>query len=214
MALCTVATAQSQLTDANTAASTATCNPWKPQVFSTNLSFAERSCLGFSELVSPSVFLAAGMLSGYARFHMVPHHNESYSIAERFEHVYERKAARITGEVLVGYLHHEDPRPHFSGKQGAWRRTGAALWSVLDSPDQNGKGRLALAPLAGSLGSGLSTMALYQHQNSFGYGLERSGFIYSHYFIGAVFHEFSPELWSLAPRFIRKYHNTTVSNGN
>jgi hypothetical protein len=51
-------------------------------------------------------------------------------------------------------------------------------------------------------------MALYQQQNSFVYGLERSGISYSGYFARALIHEFSPELWSLAPRFIRKQHET------
>jgi hypothetical protein len=134
-------------------------------------------------------------------------HHDSDDFAVRFEHLYERRAARVTGEWLVGYLHHEDPRPHGpSGKQGIWRRTGFALMTVLVSPDQDGKARIALAPLAGSLGSGLTSMALYQRQNSIGYGLERSGFVYSRYFIRALYHEFGPEIWSLAPRFIRKYH--------
>jgi hypothetical protein len=63
---------------------------------------------------------------------------------------------------------------------------------------------LALAPIAGSLGSGLTSMALYQYQNSLSYGLERSAVSYGFYFFRAVVHEFSPELWSLAPPFVRK----------
>jgi hypothetical protein len=135
---------------------------------------------------------------------------DSDDIAIRFEHLYERRIGRITAETLVGYLHHEDPRLHSSGQQGIWRRTGFALLSVLESPDQNGNARIALAPLAGSLGSGLTSMALYQRQNSLGYGLERSGVIYSHYFIRALYHEFSPELWSLTPHWIRKHRTDSV----
>ena len=113
--------------------------------------------------------------------------------------------------MLVGYWHHEDPRLHRSGRQGVWPRTRFALLSVLESPDASGNARMAFAPLAGSLGSGLTSMALYQRQNSLGWGLERSGLAYSHYFARALVHEFSPDLWNLAPRFVRnKFHNQTL----
>ncbi len=69
---------------------------------------------------------------------------------------------------------------------------------------------MAFAPLAGSLGSGFTSMALYQRQTSVGYCLERSALVYSHYFARALYHEFAPEIWSLAPKFIRKYHPATV----
>jgi hypothetical protein len=135
---------------------------------------------------------------------------DSDDLAVRFEHLYERRVARSTAEIVVGYLHHEDPRYHVSGEKGVWPRTRSALFSVLKSPGQNGNARIALAPLAGSFGSGLTSMALYQRQNSIGYGLERSGLIYSRYFIRALYHEFRPEIWSMAPRFIRKYHTTAT----
>ena len=125
----------------------------------------------------------------------------------RMSHLYARRTARLTAETLVGYLHHEDLRPTVSGEQSAWRRTRAAFLSVLESPDQDGHARMAFAPLAGSLGSGFTTMALYQRQTSAGFALERSGIVYSHYFIRALYHEFRPELWSLAPHFVRKIHH-------
>lgn len=182
------------------------------QVFSTNLSLAERSCLEFSELASPGLFAQSAFSAGVSQWRNSPHMRrpDSDDIAVRFEHLYERRAARITAETLVGYLHHEDPRPRVSGKQGNWRRTGAALLSILESPDQNGSNRIALAPLAGSLGSGFTSMALYQRQTSIGYCLERSALVYSHYFARALYHEFAPEIWSLAPKFARKYHSTIV----
>jgi hypothetical protein len=205
-----VAGAQSPLTDVDTGVSPLVCNPWKPQTFSANLSLAERACLGLSQLTGPGVLLGAGLAAGYARLHTPENRNESNNMAVHIGHIYERRAARATAEVLVGYWHHEDPKRHFSGTEGGWRRAKAALWSVVNSPDQDGRGRLALAPIAGSLGSGLTTMAFYQRQNSFGYGLERSGFVYGHYFASALLHEFSPELWSLAPHFIRKYHTAKI----
>jgi len=196
------------LPEANSGAAPFHCNPWKSQIFSANLSFAERVCLDFSQLASPSVLAGSAAMAGWSQWRNNPHmrRTDSDDIAVRFEHLYERRSARITGEFLAGYLHHEDPRFHPSGKQGVWRRTGAALLSVMESPDENGKARMAFAPLAGSLGSGLTTMALYQRQNSIGYGLERSGIVYSRYLARALYHEFSPDLWSLAPKFIRKHH--------
>ncbi len=183
------------------------CNPWKTQIFSGSLSFSERSCLEFSQLLTPGMFLSTALFAGVSQWRNSPHMrgNDFDDISVRFEHLYERRTARITGEWLVGALHHEDPRPRLSGKQGVWRRAGAALLTVMDSPDENGKARMALAPIAGSLGSGLTSMALYQRQNSIGYGLERSGVIYTHYFIRALYHEFAPDFWNKAPHFIKKY---------
>ena len=165
------------------------CIPWKVQTFSADLTFADRACTGLAELTNPGVFLGTGLLSGFSQWRNNPHMNatDSDDIAVRFAHLYERRTARITGEILVGYLHHEDLRLHSSGKQGVWLRTRFALLSVINSPDSDGNARMALAPLAGSLGSGLTSMALYQRQNSLGWGLERSGLAYSHYFCaGAV----------------------------
>jgi len=184
------------------------CNPWKIQTFSTDLTLEQRLCFGLSEMASPSLGLGAAFLAGYSQWRNSPHMNKTDDddIAVRFEHLYERRAARLTGEILVGYLHHEDPRQHLSHQTGNLRRTRAALLSVLISPDADGNARLALAPIAGSFGSGLTSMALYQRQNSLDWGLERTGLAYARYFARAVVHEFSPELWSLAPPFIRKFH--------
>jgi hypothetical protein len=184
------------------------CNPWKLNTFSTDLSFGERACIGLSDLASPGLALQIGVMSGVAQWRNNTHlnKNDNDDIGTRIAHAYERHAARVTAETLVGYLHHEDPRLHASGEQGGWRRTRAAFLSVLESPDQDGKARMAFAPLAGSFGSGLTSMALQSRQNSLGYGLERSGLVYSHYFVRALAREFSPEIWSLAPRFVKKFH--------
>jgi hypothetical protein len=188
------------------------CNLWKTQLLPSDLSFNQRLCIGFSELANPWAFLGSGVAAGLSQWRNSPHMKitDYDDISVRFEHIYERRAARITAEILVGYWHHEDLRPHSSGQKGVWHRTGAALLSVLESPDSDGHARIAFAPLAGSLGSGLTSMALYQTQNSIGWGLERSGLIYTHYFVRALYHEFSPELWSLAPHFIRKYHTADI----
>lgn len=208
-ALGSVALGQTTAADAapSPADSKVSCNPWKPQLYPATLSFGELACMQYSQLASPGLAAESVFMAGYGQWRTrKTDFDRNDNMADRIEHLYERRAARVTAETIVGYLHHEDPRLHPSGKEGVWRRTGAALLSVIDSPDQNGKDRIAFAPLAGSLGSGFTAMAIGPHQTSVGYGLERSGIIYSHYFIRALYHEFSPDLWSIAPRFIRKHH--------
>jgi hypothetical protein len=166
----------------------------------------QRACFILAELASPGRFAEAAAGAGFQQWRnsprITPRDGDDYGT--RFAHVYERQAARAGAELLVGSLHHEDPRLHFSNKQGAFNRTRAALLSVVNSPGEDGRERPALAPIAGALGSGLTSMALYQYQNSLGYGFARSGVSYGFYFVRAVFHEFSPEIWSLAPPFVRK----------
>jgi hypothetical protein len=187
-----------------------TCNPWIIQTLPVELSFRQRFCLELAKVASPGTILGAGVLAGYAQWRnnpsIRPHDADDFSI--RYMHAYERQAARGTAELFVGYLHHEDPRFHPSKKQGTWHRTGAALLGVLASSDKDRGERINLAPIAGALGSGLTTMALYQQKNSLSYGLERSGTSYGFYFVRALVHEFSPELWNLAPGFIRKRHES------
>ena len=183
-----------------------TCNPWVIQALPTELSFRQRACFILAELASPGRFAEAAAGAGFSQWRNSPRitPRDADDFGTRFGHIYERQAARATGELLVGSLHHEDPRLHFSNAKGALNRTRAALLSVVTSPGEDGHARVALAPIAGSLGSGLSSMALYQYQNSLSYGFERSGISYGFYFFRAVVHEFSPELWSLAPPFVRK----------
>ncbi len=183
-----------------------TCNPWVIQALPTELSFRQRACFILAELASPGRFADAAAGAGFSQWRNLPRMNphDADDFGTRFAHVYERQAARATAELLVGSLHHEDPRLHFSNAKGAVNRTRAALLSVVISPGEDGQARPALAPIAGSLGSGLTSMALYQYQNSLSYGFERSGVSYGFYFVRAVIHEFSPELWSLAPPFVRK----------
>jgi hypothetical protein len=186
-----------------------TCNPWIIQTLPTAISFRQRFCLGLAQLASPATFVESGALAGYSQWRnspkIKPRDADDFSV--RLNHAYERQTARVTAELFVGYLHHEDPRPRFSNKQGSWHRAGAALFSVLAWADQDGNTQIRLLPIAGALGSGLTSMALYQQQNSFAYGLQRSGIAYGGYFVRAAIHEFSPELWSLTPGFIRKHHD-------
>ena len=183
-----------------------TCNPWVIQALPTELSFRQRACFILAELASPGRFAEAAAGAGFSQWRNSPRisPDDADDFGTRFGHIYERQAARATAELLVGSLHHEDPRLHFSNAHGAVNRTRAAMLSVVISPGEDGQARPALAPIAGSLGSGLTSMALYQYQNSLSYGFERSAVSYGFYFVRAVIHEFSPELWSLAPPFVRK----------
>lgn len=184
------------------------CNPWIIQALPTELTFRQRFCLELAHLASPATFIETGMIAGYSQWRnsplIEPHDNDDFSI--RLSYLYQRQAARGTAELLVSYLHHEDLRPQASGKHGAWVRTASALLTVVASTGEDGTGRVALAPMAGALGSGLTSMALYPKQNSLMYGLERSGLSYCGYFARALFHEFAPEIWSLTPYFIRRHH--------
>jgi hypothetical protein len=185
------------------------CNPWIIQTLPTELSFRQRTCLGLAQMASPGLFLGAAAVAGISQWRnsprITPRDGDDYAL--RFEHLYERQVARVTAEVLVGQLHHEDPRYHPSNAQGTWRRIRASLLTVVESPDEDGHLRPAFVPIAGSFGSGLTSMALYQHQNELSDGLRRSGFSYCGYFARAIIHEFSPELWSMAPGFVRKRHD-------
>ena len=165
-----------------------------------------------TELASPALLAETGLAAGFSQWRNSPHMrgNDTDDFAMRMAHLYARRTARLTAETLVGYFHHEDLRPIVSSEQSPWRRTRAAFLSVLESPDQDGHARMAFAPLAGSLGSGFTTMALYQRQTSAGFALERSGIVYSHYFIRALYHEFRPEIWSLVPNFARKYRPSDI----
>jgi hypothetical protein len=212
LTVCVPATGQNQATQ-NAAVSLVaptTCNPWVIQALPSELSFRQRFCLQVAHLASPATFVQAAATAGYAQWRnnptIAPHDADDFSV--RLSHSYEQQVARATAELFVSYFHHEDLRPRPSNKIGTWRRTGAAFLSVVTSSDSDGNARLAFAPMAGALGWGLTSMALYQQKNSLPYGLERSGVSYGFYFVRAVLHEFSPELWSLTPRFISKHHET------
>ena len=214
LAFCSAAVAQSLESQPNPpepilSAPLTTCNPWIIQTLPTELSFRQRACLSLAEFASPGRFLGAGFGAGFSQWRnlraSLPRDGDD--LGNRFAHIYERQAARGTAELLVGYLHREDPRLRFSNAHGWVNRTRVALWNVMISPDEDGHARPAFAPIAGSLGCGLTSMALFQYQNGLSDGFRRSGIAYSGYFARALVHEFSPELWSLAPRFIRKRHD-------
>lgn len=179
-----------------------TCNPWKFQPPANEYTFQERACLQASRLLNPSMAIHAGFAAGMGQWRNSPNilHEDLDEFGRRYGAFYARHAAQDAGEFIAGYLNHEDPTPKPSNLNGFWNRTRAAMLSVVQIRDQDGSIRPALIPIAGSLGSGLTSMPLYNSRNSLDDGFRRSGLVYSGYFATAFFREFKPEFTSLAYR--------------
>lgn len=125
-------------------------------------------------------------------------------LSQRFGAFYVRHTAQSAGELMAGYFHREDPRPHASGQHGFWNRTRAAFMGVLVSPDADGNSRVALTPIAGALGAGFAGMAVSERHDHLADGLRRSAFSYGGYFGTAMMREFQPDLSNLASRLLHK----------
>lgn len=171
------------------------------------LSFHQRTCLYSQKLLSKGFMARAAVFSAYAEVRNHPQVNDPgmSDYARRVAVYYARRTAQSTGELLAGYLNHEDPRFRTSQEHGFWNRTKSTFASVLVTSSEDGKSRPALAPLAGAFGSGLTGIALYRNRNSWGDGFERTGVSYSTYFMNAFFREFQPELSGYTSRILRKH---------
>jgi hypothetical protein len=171
---------------------------------SQNLTLKQRACYFGRPLIAPQFALATGFISVFDQFRNSPRieHDRWDKLPHRFEVYYARHAARDAGELLVGYLHHEDPRLHKSKESGFWRRTNSALMSVITSPDEEGHLRPALAPIAGSFSSALVGTVMYRHSETLPSMLIRAGGVYGLYFVRAAFAEFKPEFNSLLHRVL------------
>jgi hypothetical protein len=124
--------------------------------------------------------------------------------ARHFSVFYARRTAQSTGELLAGYLNHEDPRFHPSQEHGFRNRTRSAFAGVLITSSEGGGSRPALAPLVGALSSGLVGQAFSRTHNAWEDGFRRTGFSYSTYFATAFFREFQPELSSYAGHLLHR----------
>ena len=166
----------------------------------------DRACFYAGKLLSPSSAAHAIFSSGFSEWRNSPRllHPDSDDLGRRFSIFYERKSARTAGEFLAGYLHHEDFRPHVSAKSGYFDRSRAALLSVVAASDDSGRQRLAIAPIAGALGSGFVGAASFPNRGLFGEGLRRSGSAYGCYFGSALFREFKPDLLAFANRALKR----------
>jgi hypothetical protein len=150
-------------------------------------------------LTTPSKALRGAAVAGLGTWH---DNHESFS--HRYASFYARHSAQAAGELVAGYLNHEDPRPRPSLEHGNWNRVRSALISVVRIQDAEGNSRPALAPIAGSFGSGLVGMALSPNRSSWNSGLVRTELTYGTYFARALAREFKPDLSLLANRILHK----------
>lgn len=184
------------------------CNAYE-LAHSENLTLRQRTCYYGEQVMSTSTALRAAFASGISQWSNNPYksHEDRDDYACRFGVYYARRAAKSSGELLVGYLNHEDPRPRHSTANGTWNRTRSALLSVVILKDEDGSGRPALSPIAGAFGSGFVGTACYRTNNIAEDGLRRAGISYSSYFVRAVFNEFRPDISAFASRLRRKKDN-------
>jgi hypothetical protein len=182
------------------------CYPWKFQAAAGELTFSERACYYGSKLSRPSLALRGVALAGLGQWRNSPdmHDRGAEAFGERLGMFYARHTAQSGAELLVGYWHHEDPRPHVSTEHGVWRRVGSAALSVVQVQDADGGRRIALAPASGALASGMVSAACCRVDNSVGRGLVRSGFVFGADFGTAIAREFKPDLTALALRILHQ----------
>ncbi|MBV9441344.1 MAG: hypothetical protein JO217_01490 [Acidobacteriaceae bacterium] len=181
------------------------CKPLQIQT-AAELTFQQRSCLYTRKLLAPSMALRAVVSSAYGQVRNSP--ADPGDGMDVFEHglgaYYARRTGQYTGELMAGYLPGEDPRFHPSGRNGFWPRVRATVVNVVAVPDGEGGSRPAIAPIAGSLSSGLISVATYRTHNSFEDGFRRTGYVYSGYIGTALLHEFQPDLTVWANHLIHR----------
>jgi hypothetical protein len=179
--------------------STKSCNPWLYQPPSGVLSLEQRTCFYFARLVTPSLAGRGAMVAGIGEWH-----DDRESFGHRYGSFYARHSAQAAGELVAGYLNHEDPRQRASLEHGNWNRARSALLSVIRVQDANGHSRPALAPLAGSFSAGMVGMALSPNRNNWNSAFVRAELTYSLYFASALAREFKPDLSLLAAHILHK----------
>lgn len=200
---CFVASAQ---TGANS--QPGTCNPVTLQT-AASLSFLERACMYGEQLASPQFALVAGFSAAFGQFQNSPHIPRQHfdEFPHRFAAYYGTRTARDAGELIAGYLHHEDTRYRRSNETRLRRRIEAAFLSVLTSPDEDGDRRMAYAPIAGSLSAAFAGSAMFRHNETVSDALLHAGLIYSHYYVRALGREFRPEMDSYVRRILHRDKN-------
>ncbi len=170
------------------------------------LTFRQRACWYGSQMVSPWGLVRAGVSSGFGQWWNKPYmrHEDGDDYMHRFAVNYVRRTARESGELMAGYLNHEDPRPHVSGETSPGKRIRSALFSVLITKNDEGGGRPALAPIVGSLGSGFAGTACYREHTGADYALRAASVTYASYFGKALYQEFRPDISFFVNRMLHK----------
>jgi hypothetical protein len=192
-------------TGAEKAAPATTCRPLDIQN-AASLTFRQRACFYEARLMKPSFAARAALFSTFSQLRNEPRvgGDGAAGFAHRFGAYYARRAGQSAGELLAGYLNHEDPRYHPSHQEGFWNRTKAALLSVTVTHDADGATRPAFGPIAGAFGSGMVSVGFYRTQNGLGDGFRRTGLSYGCYFGTALFREFKPDLALLASHALHR----------
>jgi hypothetical protein len=169
------------------------------------LSLRQRACWHGSAIVSPWGALWGGFSSGIGQWRNSPYvkGQDGDNYAHRFAVYYARRTARETGELIAGYLNHEDPRFHPSGQTAFGKRVRSALTSVLVTRTDDGS-RPALAPIMASLGSAFAGAACYREQTGTGYAFRGASITYGSYFAKAIYREFRPDISFFMNRMLRK----------
>lgn len=200
------ATAQdaSSVTSTDTAKAHA-CNNFALQTTET-LNFEQRLCWYRNRIAAPTTALKGAFVAAFGQWRNSPWvpKEDLDDISTRLGFFYARRTGQYTGEFLAGYFHSEDPRPHLSLEHGVWKRSRAALLSVVVTPDEDGGHRMALLPIAGSLGSGLTGGAFYNRMHDPARVVGAIGFTYSTYFANALLREFQPDVSAFATRFLHR----------
>jgi len=198
--------AQSSAATDNGAVQNSSCSVLSLQT-TANLTFKQRNCYFARQLLSPmnaASVVAFGVVEKL-RNSPVEKHSDWSTLPHRIETHYARQSARDAAEMLVGYWHHEDPRPRKSSETSFFRRTNSAFLSVLTSPGEDGRLRPALAPMAGSLSSAFVGSAMYTRKDTtISTTMVHAGMVYSFYFVRALFTEFKPDIDSLAHHILNR----------
>jgi hypothetical protein len=181
--------------DASSKDELSACNRYRLQA-DQSLSFKQRLCFAVDPLITPQFALTAAVMTGFSELRNSEklQGKPMSNFPMRFADYYARHSAQAAGEMMAGYLHHEDPRLRTSNQRGFLRRTGAAFSSVIIAKDSDGNSEMAFAPIAGSLSSGFVAMEVGRRDNNVAGALRRSGFVYSTYFVKALVREYKPEL--------------------
>ncbi len=191
--------------DASSKNEVSACNPYRLQA-DHSLSFKQRLCFAVDPLITPQFALTAAAMSGFSELRNAERlkGKPMSNYPERFADYYARHSAQAAGEMMAGYLHHEDPRLRTSTQRGFLRRTSAAFSSVLVARDSEGNSEIALAPIAGAFSSGFVAMEVGRRNDNVAGAMRRSGFVYSTYFVKALVREYKPELTELTRRLLHR----------
>jgi len=190
-----------------TPSASSNCEPSELRVLH-ELTFRQRACYYTERLLRRSLALRAAVFSSFDLMRNSPRQQADGlgDFGSRVSIFYATHAAENAGQLLAGYLHREDPRPHPSEQTGFWRRAKSAMRNVVINQSDDGDMRVALAPIAGAFAAGFTGAACYHSHNRVTEGLLWSGGAYGGNFGVALFNEFRPDIRNFFSR-LRNHRN-------